>query len=259
MNGEPRSTAPGLIEKSLRLLAAITDDGARRAVTTIARDIDLPQATAYRIVSELVDSGMLVRLERGRYLPGLRLVEIARRFEPQEILTRLAAPVVARIARQFRQDAHLAAMEGGMVTYLIKAGAGDAAGFARQGMQLEAYCSGVGKVLLAHLPPEDLSEYLANGPFIRLTPRTMVDPDDLRDHLARVRDRGYALDNEEIAEGLRCLAVPVRNHRGEVIAALSLSGRARVMTARRLVAIRAALNGAAARIHVAAGASVGTR
>ncbi len=252
-------STPTLIEKSLSLLDAIMLDAGAHSIAAIASSKKVPQATAYRIVSALVDQGMLVTVERGRYLPGLRLLDYARQVDPMQILARLARPAVTRIAQRFRQDAHLAAMDGGMVTYLVKAGAAGAAAFARQGMQLEAYCSGVGKVLLAHLPEDDLTEYLANGPFIRLTPNTIVDPDVLRSHLAKVRIDGYALDNEEIAEGLRCLAVPVRDHRCQVIAALSLSGRAGTLKPRRLVAVRAALDDAAARLHVALGGDGRTR
>ena len=254
-----RNSPAGLIEKALGLLDAIAIDGGKHSIAAIAGSRHISQATAYRIVSELVDQGLLISVERGRYLPGMRLLDYARLIDPTAILTRLAGPSVQRIARRFRQDAHLAAMEGGMVTYLIKAGAAGAAAFARQGMQLEAYCSGVGKVLLAHLPEDELDDYLANGPFIRLTANTIVDPDRLRAHLAKVRRDGYALDNEEIAEGLRCLAVPVRDHRDKVIAALSLSGRATALTPRRLVGVRAALETAAAQLHVALGGDGRTR
>ncbi len=254
MDDEPaRRTLPnlGLIGKALSLLDAVTMDGGDRSIVAIAREVGIPQATAYRLIAELVENGLLIGVGRGRYLAGPRLVDYAGRADPLQMLARLARPAVAQIARRFRQDVHLAIMEGGMVTYLVKAGAGSAAAFARQGMQLEAYCSGVGKILLAHLSEPDLDEYLANGPFIRLTANTIVEPDALREHLGAVRARGYAVDDEEIAEGLKCLAVPVRDHHGHVIAALSLSGRAAWMTPARMAAVHASLASAAGVLHSA--------
>jgi IclR family transcriptional regulator, acetate operon repressor len=91
------------------------------------------------------------------------------------------------------------------------------------GMQLEAYCSGIGKVLLAHLPKAACEDYLAAGPFVALTSRTIVDPDLLRAELANVRHQGFAVDNHEVAEDLRCIAVPLRRPDGEVVAAVSVS------------------------------------
>lgn len=254
MTGEGDFTAAsnfGLIGKALSLLDAVTLDGGNRSIATIAGDAGIPQATAYRLVGDLVAHGLLIAVERGRYLAGPRLVDYASRADLLQMLARLARPLVARVARRFRQDAHLAVMEAGMVTYLVKAGAGTAAAFARQGMQLEAYCSGVGKILLAHLPAPELEEYLANGPFIRLTANTIVEPSALRTHLSAVRARGFAVDDEEIAEGLKCLAVPVRDHHDRVIAALSLSGRAGWMTSARMVAIHASLSSAAGTLHAA--------
>jgi DNA-binding IclR family transcriptional regulator len=112
------------------------------------------------------------------------------------------------------------------VTYLVKIPANAARGaasFTQESGQLEAYCSGIGKVLLAHLPPGERRLYLAGSPFVALTPRTITDPRALEDALQTVRDEGFARDDGEIAEDLYCLAVPVRNRQGQVFAAISLS------------------------------------
>ena len=90
-------------------------------------------------------------------------------------------------------------------------------------MQLEAYCSAIGKVLFAHLPEAERERYLAGGPFVPLTARTIVDPARLRGELDAIRICGFAIDDEEIAPGLRCMAVPLRNSDGAVQAAISVS------------------------------------
>lgn len=90
-------------------------------------------------------------------------------------------------------------------------------------MQLEAYCSGNGKILLANLPERDREAYLASGPFPALTKSTITDPALLRRELKTIASQGYALDAEEIVEGLACVAVPIRKSDGSTPAAISIS------------------------------------
>ncbi len=115
-----------------------------------------------------------------------------------------------------------------MTTYLVKEGDADSASFTREDMQLESYCSGIGKVLLAHLSEADQERYLSGGPFVPLTPNTIVDPHQLRDHLRKVRALGYAIDDSEIAPELTCMAVPVLKSDRSVRLALSASSIDRI-------------------------------
>ncbi len=132
-----------------------------------------------------------------------------------------------------------------MVTYLLKAGRAAQTVFTREGTQLEAYCTGIGKVLLAALPVAAREEYLKSGPFIPLTANTLTDLHELRSELIDVGERGYAEDNAEMDSDLRCLAVPVRLGEGEVIAAVSISTRSAGKDAHALLAHLDALRGAA--------------
>jgi DNA-binding IclR family transcriptional regulator len=112
-----------------------------------------------------------------------------------------------------------------MVTYLLKSGATKANLFTREGTQLEAYCTAIGKVLLASLPDPAREEYLRSGPFIRMTSNTVTDLQKLEATLAQIAAQGYATDNAEMDANLRCIAVPIRNGEDTVIAALSISTR----------------------------------
>jgi DNA-binding IclR family transcriptional regulator len=112
-----------------------------------------------------------------------------------------------------------------MVTYLVKETGVATDLFTREGMQLEAYCSAVGKILLSDLPDEDLQDYLKGAPFPALTSATITDPVALRGHLREVRERGFAVDDREVAEDLLCFAVPIRKPDGTLLAALSSAGR----------------------------------
>jgi DNA-binding IclR family transcriptional regulator len=205
------------------MLEAILDDGGERSVTAIARDLAVPVATAHRQVATLVAEGYLTRLQQVGHIAGPALLRLAGRIDERQVIARIAAPVLLRLARGLRSVAQLGTLENDMVTYRTKVGQGSDELFTRVGMQLEAYCSGIGKALLAHLGPRDLRAYLATGPFVPLTDRTIIDPEALNRELDAVRRQGYACDDGEIVAGLYCLAVPIRAANGRVPAAISVS------------------------------------
>lgn len=211
------------LERGLALLAAVARDGARRSTLDIGQDLGLPIATTHRLATTLAKGGYLHRVRRGHFVAGPALLAVSGAVSAYTAAAEAARPVLAKLAQRTGLTAHLGRLESNMVTYLIKEG--DETGlFTREGIQLEAYCSGIGKVLLAHLPGEDQAEYLASAPFIALTPRTITDPDALRQAFDRIRAEGYAVDDEEVVSGLTCLAVPVPAASGTVTFAISLSG-----------------------------------
>ncbi|WP_425232980.1 IclR family transcriptional regulator, partial [Sphingorhabdus sp.] len=209
--------------RTLQLLEAVVRDGAQSSVAALARDTHIPVASAHRHIRALVSAGYLVAAGYGRHLPGPRLHVLAGFFDTKLMMANAARPILDRLAKRMHCVAQLGIFENDMVTYLVKSGpsAGDL--FTKVGMQLEAYCSGIGKVLLAHLPDAARSEYLQAGPFIALTERTITDPDLLDAELQRVAREDFAVDDEEVVTGLQCIAVPVRNRESEVIAAISAS------------------------------------
>lgn len=205
------------------MLEAIVADREGRSITSIANQVGLPKATAHRLATTLLQEGYLRRLPGGRLVAGARLVALAQSIDDKQIVAEAAAPVLHRLARSLRCVVQLGTLENDMVTYRIKTGHGAGDLFTRIGLQLEAYCTGIGKVLLANLPEGDRESYLSAGPFPAITRNTITDPDALRVELEQVRAQGYACDNEEIAEGLVCFAAPIRIAENEVVAAISAS------------------------------------
>lgn len=219
-NGIPTIAAFG---RTLATLEAVIDDGGQTSIAAIARAIGMPVATAHRQVATLVAEGYLVAGQGGRYVAGPRLLGLLHRLDEKQVLVACAAPLLHGLAADLGCVVQLGTFENDMVTYRIKAGEGSGALFTRVGMQLEAYCSGMGKVLLAHLPEVQRSAYLDTGPFPALTDRTITDAEALAAELRRVAQKGFAVDDGEIADGLFCLAVPVRAPDGRVLAAASVS------------------------------------
>lgn len=218
------------LKRTLAMLEAVIADGGRSSLAELARQTGMPAATAHRQVTTLVAEGYLAASGSGRHVAGARLLGLLHRLDEKQIFANVAAPLLHDLAARVRSVVQLGTLENDMVTYRIKTGRGAQALFTRIGMQLEAYCSGIGKVLLANLPEAEREAYLAGGPFVSLTERTIVDPDRLREELEAVRKQGFAIDDEEVAPGLRCMAVPLRSHDGKVLAAISVS---QAMSSRR--------------------------
>jgi DNA-binding IclR family transcriptional regulator len=212
------------LAKGLRLLHAIVCDGGHSTLTELARQEAIPLATAHRLAATLEEEGYVDRLTRGCFLPGRVLIDLqlARPDPTQRLASRLRRPL-GRLARRHRVLLHFGILEDGMVTYLVKENGGEVDLFTAESMQLEAYCSAIGKVLLAALPSKQLDNYLRAGPFVALTPNTITNPDAIRGELEVVREAGLAFDRHEIREDLYCFAIPVSGPDGNVIGALSSS------------------------------------
>lgn len=209
------------LDKGLRLLeVVIGNPGA--PIHELARLAGIAPSTAHRILKTLKQRGFVAQAARGDYLSGPALVRLGRVADMASVLDRVSRPLLQVLARRTGLTAHLGIFEGDMVTYLVKA-TGRADLFTQEGMQLEAYCTGIGKVLLAGLAEGEREAYLAAGTFIPLTGSTIVDPDELREALRLVSVTGYGEDNGETDPNLQCLAAPVRAEGGRPCAAISIS------------------------------------
>jgi DNA-binding IclR family transcriptional regulator len=216
-------TGTAAIDRTLALFEILVREGGTRPLSTIAAELRLPPSTAHRMAAVLVRRGLIAPSRRGHYSAGLTLTDLASRCEPHRILAETARPLLRRLARQTGATAHLGVWDGDMVTYLVKEADRPSALFTREGGQLEAYCSAIGKVLLANLDSDRQHAYLAAGPFVALTEHTVIDPDRIKTMLCRIAAQGYAVDQQEIADDLSCIALPIRGAGGRIVAAVSLS------------------------------------
>jgi len=209
------------MNKAAALLSAILADCGVNPLEVHAHSLSMPRSTAYRTVRILINNGLLAPVGDGRFVPAFGLVKNAARISLHQVLSILSRPNIRRLSRKSGTTVHLGVLDGDMVTYLVKEERRVEL-FTREGGQLEAYCSAIGKVLLAHLSESERESYLEGDYFVPLTPHTITNPQVLRAELAEVARIGYAVDREEVAEGMVCQAVPIR-HQGAVVAAVSIS------------------------------------
>ena len=212
----------------------------------LSRRANLPEASGYRLIQTLEQIGAVVRGPRGRYRPGMLLVSLSHNVAIGDLLREASHKIITELAHRLDLTIHIGLLEGGMVTYIAKVCTPTSLSpHTRLGSQLEAYCSGLGKVLLAALPQDQLDGFIMDGDLVALTAHTITDRTVLRAELQKVRARGYAVDDREIRADMRCLAVPIHDADGRVVAAMSATEHAERMDEARQAEVRVALQDAA--------------
>jgi IclR family acetate operon transcriptional repressor len=235
--------------KAFRMLKSFARPDEWLTSSELSRRAGLPEASGYRLIQTLEELGAVVRGPRGRYRPGMLLLSLSRNVDIGNLLHEASQGMIVELARQLDVTLHMGLLEDGMVTYVSKVSTPTSfSSHTQLGAQLEAYCSGLGKVLLAALPEPELERFIMDGDLIALTKHTITDPCQLRAHLAEIRREGFALDNREVREDMCCVAVPIHDAQGSIIAALSATERADRMAPERLATLRDALKQASASI-----------
>jgi len=211
-----------LIWKAFAILKAFRDPDERLTCQELSQRARLPKASGHRLILTLEEIGAVVRGPQGRYQLGMPFVSLSQNVAKHSLLRRVAEPVLRDLANDLEMTVHMGALNGGMVTYLSKiAVPGSFQTHTKPDAQLEAYCTGLGKVLLAALPEEQLESVIMDGALVALTPFTITEPNRLRAELVKVRNQGFAEDDRETRTDMRCLAVPVRDGANFVVAAIS--------------------------------------
>ncbi len=215
------------VERVLAILNAFIDAGPDLTLMQVCEVTGLTPSTAYRLMANLVARGYLEPGREGNaYKLGLTVIRLAGVALGQLDVRVKAAPLMDELRNRTRETVHLAALDGRHIIYLEKLEGLHAIGLmsSRVGRTAPAHCTALGRVLLAFNP--DAAEAILGGPLEAPTARTVVDPKALRALLAQVNEKGYALDLGEYESEVRCVAAPIRNHSGAVVAAMSVSGPA---------------------------------
>lgn len=214
-----------VLDKALKVLELFDERGKELTVTEIQALLNFNKASTFRIAKNLEDAGYLEKdPDTLKYTLGLRIYYLGTLAEPHTPIRRITRPFLEKLNEQSEETVHLAVLHRGQALYLDKIeGKRTIRVITRVGMELSAHCSGVGKVLLASVSEETLERIITERGLPRFTVNTITDLNALKTELAQIRKKGYAIDNEEIEEGLKCAAAPVRDSEGKVVAAISIS------------------------------------
>ena len=214
------------IERAVSILNAFSPEDPELGVTELAERLGLHKSTVHRFMVNLDAAGLVERNPRtGRYRLGLRIFELGGLVMQQMNLWDEALPFLEGLVHDTGETGHLAVLDGGEAIYIERVEARRALRVPSAiGRGYPAHATNLGKVLLADLPRERVEEIVAERGLAAYTPNTITDLAQLEGELDRIRALGYAVDNEEYDEGLRCIGAPVRDHSGHVVAALGIGG-----------------------------------
>lgn len=235
------------IVKAVWVINTLADAGQSLSLSQMSAKLQISKSTLHGIVSTLVDVGFVVQEQQtGRYRLGTRLFEIGGAICNQWNVRKIAYPLIQQIVAEIDETVHMAVLDGGEVLYINKQESTNSIRIVTDiGVKLPAHCTGLGKALLSGLGMLELQRLIKQKGLTKHTETTITDPDELWKELEKIRRLGYAVDEQEFVEGLRCVAVPIYNHSGEIISALSISGPVSRMRAEKFSLCRGSLLAAA--------------
>jgi len=247
------------LAKGLRILALFSDRRTSLRLKEIVALSGLPMPTAFRLVATLVDEGFLERLSGGVVRPGTAVLTLGFAALHGLDLVQTSTVILRRLADETQQTVNLGVLAGDQVLYVVRLyGNALVTANVTVGSTLPAVVTSMGKLLLAFLSDAELARRLGAASFAGTWgPNAVASLKDLRKQIARIRNDGYAIQDEELAHGLRSIAGPVRQADGEVIAAVNVAVPAAEFTAKQLVSrLRAPLLDACTNISHRLGARV---
>ncbi len=214
------------VDRALKLLEILIDEKKEISLSKISEMANLNISTTHRLLNTLAYRGFVTQTEENsKYKLGYRLFEIAGILEDQINLKRIVRPYLEEIVNKYNETANLVVLDGSEVVYVDQVESTNMMRmFAQVGSKGPAHSLGSGKALLAYLSEDRLDKLLNEMELKEFTENTITDPEKLKKHLKEIKEQGYAIDEEEMEEGVCCTAAPIRNRDGKVIAAISVSG-----------------------------------
>jgi DNA-binding IclR family transcriptional regulator len=222
------------LEKGIKILELLAQHG-ELSVSEAARLMETNRAGSHRFINTLKDLGYVEKNSSGKYQPTLKIMNLATKVANRFEIRRLAKPYMHRLSMMFKETINLGLFNNQEIVHIDKI---DSLEVLRMdsalGDKAPAYCTGLGKSILAFLPEHELSHYLATTTLAPMAPNTITDKAEFSEELGRIQENGYALDDEEMTAGLRCIAVPIFDHNAYPAYAISISGPSMRLTHRAL-------------------------
>jgi DNA-binding IclR family transcriptional regulator len=213
------------IQKAGELLALFDREHSEWGVREVSAKLKMAKSSTHDLMSTLAKLGFLNKTEDNRYRLGWRLVTLSETLLATTELRKEARPLMEDLAAQYQETIHLAVLDDTQAVYVDKLEGRQAVRveLTSLGARLYAHCSALGKVLLANSELGEVKRIIQTAGLPRFTSNTITEEDVLVQELAKIRKQGFAYDLEEILPDLCCVAAPIHNHKGQVIAAISMS------------------------------------
>jgi len=217
-----------VLDKSLSVLELLLQKSSSMNMTELSEKLGFYPSTIHRILDTLKHWGYVEQdPHTQKYQLGLKALELGMAKLHQMDLVREATPYLKELVNQCNETVHLGVLEEGEVLYLAKEESSQTIRMISYvGKRAPLHCTALGKVLLTYLPEGERKKILGKRELPRFTEKTITNKEELEKELSKVKKQGFALDRGENEKDVRCIAVPIRNHQGKVIAALSISSPA---------------------------------
>ncbi len=244
-----------VLDRVFTILNALAEDGTELGLAELAGKLRLHKSTVHRLLMTLEWNRYVERNpSSAKYRLGWKLFELGMQAVARRDLFQLAPPVVQWLVAETGETAHLGILREGEVISVVNAESQQTVRTpSTVGRRAPAHCTSLGKAILAFLPRQQLVEFVRTHGLRSYTRNTITRLSLLESELRRTRTRGYAVDDEEREEGLRCIGAPVLDHTGQVVAAISIAGPAFRVNQNRLPALAASVMSAAARLSASLG------
>lgn len=214
------------VTRALDILELFLEGDGTLSAPEVTRRLQLPRTTVHELLTTLAARSYLVQIpdQTGRYRLGVRAYQLGSRYAEQLDLAAEGQQVAREVAETCDETVHVAVLEDTDVIYIAKVDSTHAVRMvSAAGRKLPAHCTSVGKMLLASLPPTELESRLMGRELVAMTQNSITEPDALLAALADIRERGVAAEHRESNPDVSCVAAPVRDSAGHVVAALSIS------------------------------------
>ncbi|WP_351224927.1 IclR family transcriptional regulator [Streptomyces sp. NPDC002133] len=214
------------VSRALDILELFLSSDGTLSAPEVIRKLQLPRTTVHELLTTLAARNYLMPVpeQPGRYRLGVRIYQLGSRYAEQLDLAAEGRQVAREVAETCDETVHVALLEDTDVIYIAKVDSTHAVRMvSAAGRRLPAHCTAVGKMLLASLPPAELDSRIEGRELVAMTPGSITDPDALRVVLDAIRERGIATEHQESNPDVSCVAAPVRDSAGRVVAALSVS------------------------------------
>lgn len=225
-----------VIDRAFDILEILAFEKEGLGVTEIGNRLGLHKSTVHRILGTMARRGYIEKTrDRGLYKVGLKLVEVSSVYLNSVELKTEARPFLTALMSRLGQPVHLAILDGCEVVYIDKIEQVNSIRLYSQiGRRVPAYCSALGKCLLSGLSSGEIENRLSKMNYVGYTNCTITDKNELLRQILDVRNKGWAIDDEEHELGIRCVAAPISDYRGKVVAAVSISAAINVFTKERI-------------------------
>jgi DNA-binding IclR family transcriptional regulator len=238
------STVVKPVHNAIRILEILgREEG--MGVTTISKRLELPKSSVHDILTTLYNNGLVEKdCDRNHYSLGLKLFELGNMARANLELRRIATPFLRSLNEDLDETVHLTILDGWEVLYIeCFESAKQLRTYSVIGVRAPLHCTAVGKAILAYFTDKQVSQMIKAMGLPRFTENTIIDRSGLDKELTEIRRQGYAVDNAEHEEGVRCVGAPIHNHESQVVASISVSGPTQRMTPERVEEVGALLIG----------------